>query len=241
MADAQPRALGRCVTPGRTTTMDQGQAHNVGFRFTLRHLIILSVHCAVLFKVVIPLIKFAGYTRTGSIVLAALLVSPPLMALLVALIERPGPLKNWALSLLLCLFFPLLVLNHDIAVAHDYLVSGRWPTLWATFLINLVILANTLPYAGRMVPRPCPTCRRRTLVPLLRLYKQDKRTAKTCWCASCGGKFWKDREGTWRVERRKTWHDAQAKPSTSAGARSPGPGTAYRPLAKQAENQKTPS
>jgi hypothetical protein len=226
--------------------MGQEHAHNVGFRFTLRHFIILSAHCAVLFKVIIPLIKYAGYTRTGPIALAALLLSPPLLALLVAIIERPGPLKNWALSLLLCLFFPLLVLNHDVAVVHDYLVSGRRPTLWATILINAVILINTLPYAGRMVPRPCPSCRRRTLVPLLRLVKKDKRTAKTCWCASCGGTFWKDREGVWRPERRKTWLDAQEEPSTpgiqaSPGGPSPVHGAAYRPLAKSTDNQKTPS
>jgi hypothetical protein len=222
--------------------MSQGQDHNVGFRFTLRHFMILSVHFAVVFKVIIPLLKYAGYTRIGPIVLAAVLLSPPLLALLVAILERPGPLKNWAVSLLLCLFFPLLVLNHDVAVVHDYLVSGRRPTLWATLLINAVILTNTLPYVGRMVPRPCPSCRRRSLVPLLRLFKKDKRTAKTCWCASCGARFWKDREGTWRVERRWTWLDAQAEPATlgmhaSSAERSPVPGPTHRPPGQQAAHR----
>jgi hypothetical protein len=214
--------------------MGPGQAHNVGFRFTFRHFVILSAYFAILLKVVIPLIKYAGYTRIGPIVLLAVLLSPPLLALLVAIIERPGPLKNWGLTLLLCLFFPMLVLYHDVAVVHNYLVSGRRPTLWATVLINAVILTNTLPYAGRMVPRPCLNCRRRTLVPLLRLFKKDKRTAKTCWCASCGAKFWKDREGTWRPERRKTWLDAPAEPLTSPIQASPAErsrvsGTPHRP------------
>jgi hypothetical protein len=210
------------------------QNPNAGHRFTFRHFLILSVYFAVLFKVVIPLSRYAGGTRIGSIVLGALLLSPPLLALLVALIERPGPLKNWALSLLLCLFFPALVLNHDYAVVRDHLIRGTRPTLWATLLINAVVLTNTLPYIGRMVPRRCPNCRRRTLVPLLRLLKKDKRTAKTCWCASCGADFWKDRQGTWRPERRKTWLDEPAKPSTSGMPSSPAaptqvPTTTHRP------------
>jgi hypothetical protein len=196
--------------------MVPGQSHNAGLRFTLRHFIILSVYGAVLFKVIIPLVRYAGYHRIGPVVIAGLLFTPPLLALLVAFIERPGPLKNWAISLLLCLYFPVLVLNHDIVVVRAYLASGTHPSVWATFLINAVILTGTLPYLGRMVPRPCPTCRRRTLVPLLRLSKTDKRTAKTCWCASCGAKFWKDREGNWRVERRTTWVDEPREPSRPA-------------------------
>jgi hypothetical protein len=201
------------------------------------------VYFAVLLKVIIPLIRYAGYTRVGPVVLATLLVAPPLLALLVALIERPGPLKNWALSLLLCLFFPALVLYHDVAVVRDYVVHARRPTLWATLLINAVVLTSTLPSVGRMVPRPCPRCRRRILVPLLRPFKRDKRTAKTCWCASCGAEFWKDREGTWRPERRKTWLDEPATSGTQPpmGRLSPIPGAAHRPPVQQAENQKTPS
>jgi hypothetical protein len=215
--------------------MVSDQTQNGGIRFTLRHLTILGVYGAVLFKVIIPLVKQAGYTRIGPLVLAALVASPPLLALLVAMIERPGPLKNWALSLLICLFFPFLALNHDVVVVRDYIVSGRRPTVWATLLINAVILTSTLPYVRRMVPRPCPKCSRRTLVPLLRLFKKDKRTAKTCWCASCGAMFWKDREGTWRLERRRTWLD-QPEQTSPSGRHSPVLGAAHRPQGKQAQD-----
>jgi hypothetical protein len=193
--------------------------HSNGFPVTFRHLAILVAYFAILFKVFIPLVEnagklvqSAGIQTTTSIALAVLLISPPLLTLLVVVIERPGPLKNWAVSLLLCLFFPALVLNHDCRVLFAYLESGQRPTLWATLLVNALVLPHTLTFVRKMVPRPCPSCRWRTLVPLLRVFRKDKRTAKTCWCASCGAVFWKDLEGTWRPERRQTWLDESKEP-----------------------------
>jgi hypothetical protein len=223
--------------------MSRNQGHGFGFRLTLRRWIILIVYVVLLFRVIIPLLQGVGQMKPGGILLAILALSPPLLALLVAFLERPGPTKNWALSLLVCLFFPMLVLNHDFAVVHDYLVSGKRPTLWATLLINIVVLTSTLPYVARRVPRPCPSCRRRTLVPLLRLFKKEKRTTKTCWCASCGGKFWKDREGIWRVERRRTWLDTSPPepPPTEQQAAQEGrpevPATPHRPQGGRVETE----
>jgi hypothetical protein len=47
----------------------------------------------------------------------------------------------------------------------------------------------------------------------MRIHKRDRRTAKTCWCASCGAKYWKDQEGNWQLERRMTWIDEPEEPS----------------------------
>jgi hypothetical protein len=229
------RPIQRSATLREEMRMSRHQGHGFGFRLTLRRSIILILYVLLLFRVIIPLLVSVGQMKLGGLLLATLALSPPLLALLVAFLERPGPVKNWALSLLLCLFFPMLVLNHDLTVVHDYLVSGKQPTLWATLLINIVILTNTLPYAGRMVPRPCPNCRRRTLVPLLRLLKKDKRTANTCWCASCGGKFWKDRQGVWRVERRTTWLDASREQPAGQNGRPEAPGTPHCPQEGRAE------
>jgi hypothetical protein len=212
-------------------------------------LVILVVYLAVVFKVIIPLVegagKFigdAGMNTRANIALTVLLVSPPLLTLLVMLIERPGPLKNWAVSLLFYLFFPALVLNHDCVVAFAYLEGVQPPTLWATLLLNAVMLPHSLAFVRKMVPRPCPSCRRRTLVPLLRPLKKEKRTAKTCWCASCGQKYWKDQEGTWRVERRKTYLDApESPPPTEKPAAQEGRpvvmGTPHRPQGGRAETE----
>lgn len=225
--------------------MVRDHSHGIGLRFTFRHAIILVVYFALLFKVLIPLIERVGSPKIGGVVLGVLLLSPPLLALLVAFIERAGPLKNWAVTLLSCLFFPAMVLNHDCAVLFAYLESGQRPTLWPTLLVNAVILTMALPYVGKMIPRPCPSCRRRTLVPLMRIFKKDKRTAKTCWCASCGAKYWKDQEGNWRIEKRKTWLDEATEPSrttgtgtqVSPGGRPEDPGTIHRPLGGRAANE----
>lgn len=223
--------------------MVHDQSHGIGFRFTFRHLIILIVYFAILFRVIIPISQLGGSTSIGRAVLVALLFSPPLLTVLVTFIERPGPLRNWAVSLLLCLFFPALLLNHDVTVLIAYLESGQRPTLWATLLVNAVILPISLPYVARMIPRACPSCGWRTLVPLLRVFKKDKRTAKTCWCASCGAKYWKDQEGNWRLERRTTWLDHTTDPlrtsetQTSPGGRPEVPGTPHRPLGGRAPNE----
>jgi hypothetical protein len=215
--------------------MVRDHSHRPGFRFTFRRLIILLVYFAVLFEVIVPLVEGAGSAKAANKVLPVLLLSPPLLAVLVVFIERAGPLKNWAVSFLLFLFFPALVLNHDFTILHNYLASGKPPTLWATVLVNAVILVNAPMYVRKMVPRRCPGCRRRTLVPLMRIFMKDKRTANTCWCASCGGKYWKDRTGTWRIERRKTWLDKADEPVTpkteaAPGSRDPVPEMTHRPL-----------
>jgi hypothetical protein len=185
--------------------------------------LILIAYLALLFKVVIPAFEITGHPSAWNLVLLTLLASPPLLALLVVIIERAGPAKNWAVSFLLFLFYPALALNHDGTALLDYVRHGRPPMLWATVLLNATAFAYALVYVGRVIPRPCPGCRRRTLIPLMRLYKKDERTSNTCWCASCGGKYWKDREGNWRIERRTTWLDGRKESPTLRGMKaSPG-------------------
>ena len=220
---------------------DVSQRFRLGLTF--RHLVILILYLAILFKGILPLIKLVGITTMGSVALGALVLSPIVLALLVGLIERPGALKNWVLSLLLVLFFPALVLNHDCAVFVAYLETGRRPTLWVTLLVNAVVLINSLPILAKMAPRPCPSCGRRTLVPLLRMLKHDRRTANTCWCSSCSAQHWKDKDGNWRPERRKTWLDEETERSTTTpqqaapGTHPEAQGTPHRPVGGRSANE----
>jgi hypothetical protein len=170
--------------------------------------VILAVHLLIIFKVVIPFLARTPFNDSRHALIISLLVSPPLLALLEALIDREGPVKNWTVGFLLCMFQPALALNHDAVVVAEYLASGKPPVLWATLLLNATLIPASVIYLRKMVPRVCPGCQKRTLIPLMRLLMKDGRTTNTCWCASCGGKYWKDREGHWRVERRKTWLDS---------------------------------
>jgi hypothetical protein len=191
--------------------MGQVQSRNGGFRITGRYLLILYVYLVILLRVIVPGLRALSPAGTWHIGLATLLVSLPLLASLVVAFDRPGPLKNWAVSFLIFLLYPAIALNHDLAALSDYLARGTRPALWTTLLLNLAIIPPSVFYARRLVPRACPGCRRRTLIPLMRLFKEEERSAKTCWCASCGGKYWKDQEGNWRVERRRTWMDGPQK------------------------------
>jgi hypothetical protein len=175
--------------------------------------LILIAYLAILLKFVIPIVTIAGHRTGWSAVTPILLISPPLLALLVMIIERPGPLKNWCVSFLNLLFFPALVLNHDVQSLLDYVHRGTAPALLPMLVLNGMVFAYVLVYRGRLVPNRCPACQRRALIPLMRLFKNEKRSSNTCWCASCGGKFWKDKEGAWRPERRKTWIDVAEQPA----------------------------
>jgi len=158
--------------------------------------------------VIIPFLGSIGRTDLRGPLMATLLWSPPLLALLVMFIDKPSPFRNWAVWFLIVLVYPALALYHDAGVLIDYVANGRPPTLWATLLFNAALLPATVFYGGKMVPRRCPGCRRWTSIPLMQLFKKDKRTSNTRWCDSCGREFWKDRGGNWRDERRKTWWSA---------------------------------
>jgi hypothetical protein len=162
-----------------------------------------------LFNLIIPFLGSIGRTDLRGPLMATLLWSPPLLALLVMFIDKPSPFRNWAVWLLIVLLYPTLALYHDAVVLIDYVADGKPPTVWVTLLLNATLLPATVLCGGKMLPRRCPGCRRWTSIPLMQLLKKDKRTANTRWCDWCGGEFWKDQERNWRVERRKTWWAAQ--------------------------------
>ena len=104
--------------------MSVGQVRGPGFRTTLRHPLILAVHFVILFYGVIPCLEGSPLKGTRSVWLISLLVSPPLLALLVVVLDRAGPVKNWAVALLLYLLYPAIALNHDAVVLGNYLSGG---------------------------------------------------------------------------------------------------------------------
>jgi hypothetical protein len=227
--------------------MGPDQSRNLEIRFTLRHSLILIAYTAFLFKMLISALEVTGHQGAWNLLIATLLVSPPLLALLVVIIGRAGPMKNWSVSFLIFLFWPAVVLNHDRVALLDYVRYGRYPMFWGTLLLNAVLVAYTLVYVGRMAPRTCPGCQRRTLIPLMRLFKKDRRSSNTYWCASCGGKYRKDQEGNWRGERRETWLDGSKEPPTpramkaAAGGRPEVAKTTHRLLGRRSVNETHPS
>jgi hypothetical protein len=226
------------------TTSGGDGARRFALRFAFRHLVILVAYLVVLFNVILPALAAAGQHGAREVVVPVLLISPPLLALLVMIVERSGALKNWCVLLLNVLFFPAVVLNHDCAALLAYMRHGKPPVLWVTVVLNVVVFAYLLKYGARLLPRRCPGCRRLSLIPLIRLFQQEKRSANTSWCASCGGKFWKDRDGTWRPERRSTWLDTLEDSSTVRTAAPPDGSalspTTHRPIGGRAASEAHP-
>jgi hypothetical protein len=148
--------------------------------------------------------------RTGLFpaVPVAVLCSPWLAGLLLILLDRPGPVRNWLGPLFVSLFYPALCFYHDWNAVNAWLRRGTPPNWSFSITLNAVLLGGFAVYLARMAPRHCPRCRRRSLIPLQRLTRQEKRSVKTHWCAACGATLWKDREGRWQPERRRTWLDA---------------------------------
>ena len=187
--------------------MDQNTESPSGLLPTRRHGAILALYLALLSAVLIPfsaLVRVIGEANTTFLVA---LLSPWLLGTLIVVFDRPGPVRNWAGPLLLSLFYPTLALSYDWVIVAQWVRSGSPPDLRVPLVGNVLLLGGFSMYAASMLPRRCPACNHRSLIPLLRLWRKERRTAKTRWCASCGGKYWKDRKGVWQEERRRTWLD----------------------------------
>lgn len=197
--------------------MDQNTEHPYGLRPTRRHGAILALYLALVSIALVPFSALARVTGgTNTPFLVALLL-PWLLGVLIVMFDRPGPVRNWAGPLLLSLFYPTLALSYDWAIVVQWARFGNPPDLRITLVGNVLLLGGFSWYVASMLPRRCPACGQRSLIPLLRLGSQERRTSKTRWCASCGGKYWKDREGAWQKERRKTWLDtARERPGVDA-------------------------
>ena len=130
-----------------------------------------------------------------------------LLGVLIVLLDRPGPVRNWAGPFLLSLTCPYVALWYDAEVTLHWARSFPVPPWYQLVAVNGLLLGGFALYCRRMYPRTCPSCGLRSLIPLVRLTRPEKRLTRTSWCASCGETHWKDAEGAWQKERRRTWID----------------------------------
>jgi hypothetical protein len=147
-------------------------------RPTLRHLMILVVHFALLFGLIAPLLRGGMY----GVLTFLLPLSPPLLSLLVLVFDRPGPAKYWLVGLLASLFLPSLVVWVNLIAALAWILGSRQV---GAFLLILLLVVNPVGLGSvvrlaRRLPRRCPECGLRSLLPL------GGRSSGLLWCASCG-------------------------------------------------------
>ena len=143
-----------------------------GLRPTLRQLMILVVHSALLFALVTP------FLRGGSLLIAsiALPLSPPLLAGLILLLDAPGPVKYWLVGLIASPTLAGFVAWLDF-LAVEMGTHGLDRVFPLLALLNVLGLAS-LYLVSKRLPRRCPECGKRSMLPLAQLR----------WCASCGFK-----------------------------------------------------
>jgi hypothetical protein len=156
--------------------MDPTWRYRHGIRPTLRHLMILVLAVAMVSASVAPLVRPGSSPLEWVVAGLTLAMSPALLAVLVFVLDRPGPSKNWLAGMIASLTLPALVVCVD-GVAWWFDLFHPW--IWLLVPINamgLIVLVRL----SRRLPARCPECRLRSLLPL------SKRATGLWWCASCG-------------------------------------------------------
>ncbi len=157
--------------------MDPHWRHPYGLRPTLRHLMILVVHFALLSA----LVRLLGGGLYGGLIIV-LALSPPLLSLLVLVFDRPSPAKYWLAGLLASLFLPFLAISLDVLAASSWWYfqenGARLVILLSTNAAGVISLIR----AAWRFPRRCPECGVLAWLPL------GRRSAALLWCAACGSR-----------------------------------------------------
>jgi hypothetical protein len=138
---------------------------------------IVIVHFALLFALAAPLLR-SGTRAAVSVATLLFALSPPLLAGLILLLDRPGLIKYWLVGLVATLFVPALVIWFDSVVVPVLFDSGTLPKMMS---IGVLVLVNALGVlmlirSAVRLPRRCPRCGLRSSLPL----------GRVSWCASCG-------------------------------------------------------
>jgi hypothetical protein len=156
--------------------MDPNWRHPYGLRPTLRQLMILVLHFALLFALTAPLLK-----SNAQAALALMLpLSPLLCSLLVIVFDRTSPAKYWLAGILIALCAPALVGSFDILVMEWWWPQQQNPAIMVTLLIANACGFVLLVRVAHRLPARCPECTLRSWLPL------GRSAAPHYWCASCG-------------------------------------------------------
>jgi hypothetical protein len=213
--------------------MSHALTRSYGLRFTVRQQMILVSSLAILFALCSHFQKTSGSEPSVNLMSWAIVLEPWLFGMLLLLFDRPGPAKNWMVLCVFTLFSPAIAIAHDSIVIAQWTKSGNVSSPAVTFLFNVFFFGAFGAFWRSMGPATCPACGRWSLIPLVNLWGQTKRTEKTRWCATCGGLYWRKGRGEWLIERRSTWLDRGSRTELPApvGLTAPagGPGTQGAP------------
>jgi transcription elongation factor Elf1 len=181
-----------------------------GLRFLSRRLATLLFSFTASLSLVVLGLRLSGTSRSIDAVLVILVGAPWLLGVLVLAVERKGAVTYWAAPFLLSLTTPAVAVCHNWGLIDHWRKTGEVPDGIVSLLLNAVLIGACSLFYIAMSQGCCPRCGHRCLIPLRRFWLQNKRTARTRWCGSCGAQYWRDPQGLWQKERRATWIDAKA-------------------------------
>jgi len=181
--------------------MDPNPHRTYGLRPTLRHLMILVLYGAALCAVFTSSFRQMPPTLKGVIELFSFSVffSPLILWILFRLLDRPGPVRDWIVGVLISLFLPCMAIHFTLTIF--VIRPGRHSMTFMIFTLLYVlfltwyVLHHVVP---TLWPSLCPTCGVRSLIPLKdRLRRIPPVPQQTRWCASCGSKYRRQPSGAW--------------------------------------------
>jgi hypothetical protein len=181
-----------------------------GLKPTLRHLAILVVWAAIIFAAARFLIRLGGFNAPPPI--ACMTVSllggaypMPVLAILVGVLDRRGPVRSWYIACILAgasfLGSALLILQDPVCFA----ICGR-PTLICPLSTALGVLCLWASWRQWRLVRPaaCSICGHRCVISVVRPLGPGSRRrfngGTSGWCAACGARYErKDVRAEWRL------------------------------------------
>ena len=170
-------------------------------RFTIRQMMILTVLVAVTCAIVAPILR-TRWAYWQEVWLFLSLVLPLVWALIVVVLVRRGPVKDW--GVLCLLFIPLGVVLGGMVIMEVLILWSTRSGVSRLVLLAPMVAADAAaaygfaPWFRRMVPKRCPSCRR---LGLLRDLAGDSRSRSqprdTHWCFRCGDRVRRWLGGEW--------------------------------------------
>jgi hypothetical protein len=179
--------------------MDSPILYRPGLRPTLRHLMILCLHVAIVaavFRSVFTGIGQAPLEQKLDAALGMCLLNWFMLPALVLLLDRRGPARSW---------YALVVFNTFMMAS---IGAGGWLLFYAGVRPRLSFRNRLVEYAFPVLfvvacaqlvldhfPATCPVCRTRSLVPVEPV---SRNRPQIRWCARCLRRSYKDLHGQWR-------------------------------------------
>ncbi len=158
-----------------------------GLRPTLRHLMILCLFVALICAFITlgdPWPQPIPFDDRAMIGLAVLSATSFVLPVLILLLDRPGPARNWYALLIFSTFMIVSMAVATWFLYYSVIRHRPWGlSKCLVYASPLLIVAAFARVIHQFFPAVCPRCGRRSLVPV---EAKKRGPLQVLWCACCG-------------------------------------------------------